>query len=355
MGIGAAGSMPEARLKVSLVMPARNEGHHVDVTMTSLLSQTRLPDEIVIADGRSSDDTIPKVMRYADRGVPIKIVPNETCFAGGGRNAATRAAINDLIVCMDFGNRAEHDWLEEMVRPFEEDPALDLLGGVFLPTLESRFERVFAAAFYTIDCLLPTMKDEEIRAIAPQEFIPGGMCMAYRRRIWERAGGFAEWSRKGQDRLFGRRVRCIGGKLAFTLRARVHHHMAKSYRSIVDRHFHYELWAGRQGLGARWVQKTGLFYVVLLVALVASWRWPGVLVPLALLLVAYIHVRTWRKLDRISRARALQFSWKEKLLAVPILFVFDGACLAGRVIGTVDRLLRTRWRTMTSAYLERGC
>jgi GT2 family glycosyltransferase len=336
-------------------MPARNVAGYVEPTLDSIFAQTRLPDEIVVADGHSTDDTVASVLRYEGRGVPVRVVKNDTIFAGGGRNAATRAARHDLLVNMDFGNRAEPRWLEEMVRPFEKDPALDLLGGVFVPTFDTPFERVFAAAFYTVDCLLPTMRREEMETLAPADFVPGGMCMAYRRSIWERAGGFCEWSRKGQDRLFGRRVRHIGGKLAFTLDARVHHHMARSFRSLIERHFFYDLWAARQGLPAPWVQRVVLAYVLGLSILLVSTRSPGWLFALLPLFVTYVQVRAWRKLDRVAALTPLRFGWREKLLAIPILLIFDAAVFLGRTAGTIDRWLRSSWREKTRAYLEFGC
>lgn len=360
-GVSPGSSILDSRstrshVKVSVVMPARNEAHHVEATLASLLQQTRQPDEIVVADGESSDGTLEKVKAFGARGLPIRIVKNGTRFAGGGRNAATTAARNEILVCMDFGNRADPAWLEEMTRPFEEDPSLDYLGGIFLPIMESRFEKVFASCFYTIDCLIPAMERERIEALAPDDFIPGGMCMAYRRSIWERAGGFAEWSRKGQDRLFGRRIRRIGGKVAYSLDARVMHHMPRSMRALIDRHYHYELWAARQGLSNGWIGRVAVFHALVLLALVAgATRWPWSFVAAAGLLAAYIPRRTWRNMRAVSRARSTRLGLGDMLLAIPILLVFDAASLAGWLAGTVDRLVRPRWRVLTNRYLEGGC
>ena len=42
---------------VSLVIPVPNEGPRVAATLDSVFAGTRLPDEIIVADGRSEDDT----------------------------------------------------------------------------------------------------------------------------------------------------------------------------------------------------------------------------------------------------------------------------------------------------------
>jgi len=341
-------------VKVTVIVPVRNEAPRVSGTLESILAQTRLPDEIVVADATSTDDTVKRVMSHANRGVPLRVVPNPSIFVGGGRNAATRAASHDLFVCMDVGNRAEPTWLEEMVRPFEEDEKLDLLGGIYHPEWEDRFTKVVAALFYTIDCVLPSMSEDEIRSLIPADFVPGGMCMAYRRSVWERVGGFCEWSRKGQDRLFGLRVRRIGGKVGFTLKAVVHHHMAKSFRALVDRHFHYELWAARQGLPAAQPSRITAFYGAALAGLFLAGAiglpmWPVVAVVLLSLVF-----RAGKKLAVVSSRRSTRFDLPEKLLALPVLLTLDAAVFSGRLTGLADRLINWHWRRDTERYLETG-
>ena len=341
-------------MKVTVIIPVRNEAPRVDGTLESLLGQTRPPDEIVVADAASSDATVERVMRHVGRGVPIRVVSNETLFAGGGRNAATRAASHDLLVNMDVGNRAEPTWLEEMVRPFEEDASLDLLGGLYYPEWEGSFPKVVAAVFYTIDCILPTMSPDEIRPLVPPNFVPGGMCMAYRRRIWERAGGFCEWSRKGQDRLFGLRIRHVGGNVDFTMGAIVHHHMAKSFRALFDRHFFYELWAARQGLPSAQSRRILQIYAALFVAAIVAFGvgWPAWSAVLAVLL--YAVARAWKKLATVSSKRRVSFGSYEKLLSIPVLLALDGALAGGRIAGALNRVLQSRWRRDTNRYLESG-
>ena len=107
------------KLKVSLVMPVRNESKNVDMTMRAILSATRIPDEIVIADGMSDDDTREKFLVYREKGVDIKIVDNPARFSGGGRNAGVQASSGDVVILADCGNKVSPDWLMQMVRPIQ--------------------------------------------------------------------------------------------------------------------------------------------------------------------------------------------------------------------------------------------
>jgi GT2 family glycosyltransferase len=340
-------------LKVTVVMPVRNNGSQVDATLESVFAQTRLPDEIVVADGCSTDDTVERIEAFGNRGVPIRVVRNESLFAGGGRNAATRAASHDLLVGMDSGNRADPKWLESMVKPFEEDPALDYLGGVFYPILDTWFERTSGAVIYFIDCLGMTWSREELERKAPVG-LPGGLCMAYRRSIWERAGGFAEWARRGQDRLFSLRIQKIGGKISMSLDAVIYHHMARSTGEAFDRHFLYGVWAARIGLPIPRFLRLARIYAVGVALAVASLFVPRLFWVMPFLVAAYIYVGAWRKLDILAKATGKPFSMKQRLWAIVLLFVKDAAVLAGNTLGSLDRLVRPRWRRMTREYLEAG-
>jgi glycosyltransferase involved in cell wall biosynthesis len=340
-------------LKVTVVMPVRNDARSVAATMESLFAQTRLPDEIVVADGCSTDDTVKRIEAFGDRGVPIRVVRNESLFCGGGRNAATRAASHDLLVCLDLGNRADPKWLESMVTLFEEDPSLEYVGGVYYPLIETWFERVSAAIIYFEDTLGMTWTHEELKRNA-RVGLPGGLSMAYRRSIWQRAGEFSEWARKGQDRLFSFRVVRIGGKIGMTLHAVMYHHMANSTRAAFNKHFHYGVWAARIGLPSPRFRRLARTYAAGVGLAVASLFVPRLFWLIPFLVAAYIYVGAWRKLDILTKATGQPFSAKQRFWAVVILFVKDAAVLGGHILGSLDRLVRPRWRRMTRDYLEAG-
>jgi len=341
-------------MKVTVIVPVRNEGERVTETLESLYEQSRLPDEIVAGDGMSTDDTRKRIMSFADRGIPVRVVDNPSLFAGGGRNAATACATGDLIVNLDVGNLPDRRWLEELVRPFEQDEALDYAGGIYIPLMTSPFERVSGAIIYYNDSVGMNWTREELERNVPSDPLPGGNCMAYRKHIWQRAGGFCEWARKGQDRLFSYRVRDIGGKIAMTLDSVMHHHMASSLRDVFDRHFNYDLWLGRMALSRSRFRSLLRVYSVGLIALASCWFVPILALVLPLLVLAYIYVAAWRKLDTLTRLTRRPFTLRQRLQAVAVLFVRDFAVLAGGTRGSLERLLDPSWRRMTREYLEHG-
>jgi GT2 family glycosyltransferase len=336
-------------------MPVLNEAAAIDATLDSLFAQTRLPDEIVVADGGSSDDTVARVLRHNGRsGVPVRAVANPSRFCGGGRNAATRAARHELMVTMDAGNLAEPTWLEAMVRVFELDPELDLAGGLYYALDRTPFERMSAVIVNFEDFAIPRDGRAQIAALLPKDFVPGGMCMAYRRAIWERAGGFSEWARKGQDRLFGQRVRRLGGKVGCAFDAVVRYHSSGSFRELFDRHLHYGVWSGRMSLPRRRFRHLLAVYAAALALTAAAIVLPALWLLVLALAAVYLWRGAWRKLPVAARALGVSFEPGAYLLAPTVLLARDAAIIAGNLLGSLDRILRPKWRRRTVAYLERG-
>ncbi|HEY5652380.1 MAG TPA: glycosyltransferase [Acidimicrobiia bacterium] len=179
---------------VSVIIPALNEEDTIAGLLDALFAGTRPPDEIVVADGGSTDSTRDIVTAYAGRGVRLIDGP------GGiseNRNAAIEAASHDVIACTDAGCIPDPTWLERLTHPFEEGALWT--GGLSRPARDSRIQSVIGLA------MMPATEEIDLR-----HFVPGGASQAFRREVWQRAGGFPEGLSAGEDTLFGRRVRDLG-------------------------------------------------------------------------------------------------------------------------------------------------
>jgi glycosyltransferase involved in cell wall biosynthesis len=61
-------------MKVSVIVPVRDEEDSIRELLDSLLAQTRPPDEIVITDGGSIDATPQIIESYREKGAPVKLI-----------------------------------------------------------------------------------------------------------------------------------------------------------------------------------------------------------------------------------------------------------------------------------------
>src|SRR5512143_802375 len=106
-------------MKVSLILTVLNEGASIRKVLDSLRAQTRPPDEVVIADGGSRDDTVAILRDYAAAGrLPLRVVETPGANIAQGRNAAIRLTTGEIIAVTDAGVRCALDWLEKLTAPF---------------------------------------------------------------------------------------------------------------------------------------------------------------------------------------------------------------------------------------------
>ncbi len=115
-------------MTISVVIPTYNEEKNIATCLDSVLAGSLLPDEIIIADGNSTDRTIEVAGRYPS----VQVVENKLRHAAGGRNAGIQAANGELIVFLDADCIADRDWLQEIHNAFLQEE-LDGCGACILP------------------------------------------------------------------------------------------------------------------------------------------------------------------------------------------------------------------------------
>jgi glycosyltransferase involved in cell wall biosynthesis len=114
-------------LRISVIVCAHNEARYLPACLHSLLAQTRLPDEIVVVNNASTDETgavalaIPHV-RVVDEPRKGLVIARET-----GRRSTT----GDVLVYLDADCRAPLTWLERIEAHLGRDAALLALSGPY--------------------------------------------------------------------------------------------------------------------------------------------------------------------------------------------------------------------------------
>lgn len=336
------------RKRVALVMPIRNEERSVPETMDSVFASTRLPDEIIVADGMSTDGCIAAILTYADRGVPIRVVKNPTIWCGGGRNVAIRATDCDVIVLCDFGNTIEPTYIEEIVRPFEEDESMDIVGGLFRMRATTDFEHCVAAIHYFEDYTLNRMSREDIQKILPPIVFPGGLCTAFTRRIWLAAGEQPEWLAKGQDKMFSRKVYAIGGKGKIAIDARLWHHVRRSPRELFRQLYLYGRGNGQMHFLSKHVIQLAGIYGMLGLLLLLGFVSPLFVAAAIALFAAYVWVAGIRKVVKVDGGlKSLRYI----PVAVQVLLIRDIGSLLGHAVGWAEWFLVPRYRENYERYM----
>jgi glycosyltransferase involved in cell wall biosynthesis len=316
-------------MKVSLILTVLNEGESIRGVLDSLAAQTRLPDEVVIADGGSHDNTVAILKDYAATGrLPLRVIETPGANISQGRNAAIRQTTGEIVAATDAGVRCAPDWLEKLIAPFAEGQTR-VVAGFFRPDARNVFEIAMGAT------VLP-----EARDVNPQTYLPSSRSVAYLKSAWEAAGGYPEWLDYCEDVVYDLNLRRQVKVFVFVPEAVVYFRPRGSLRAFARQYYLYARGDGKANLF--WRQHAVRYFTYLVAApllvyaalTVSSWLWLlGALAGLA-----YVRVplrRLWPQLAPLA--------WPDRLKAglyVPLIrIVGDVAKIAGYPAGCV-----WRWR-----------
>jgi glycosyltransferase involved in cell wall biosynthesis len=310
-----------------------NEGPAIERLLESLASQSRQPDEVVIADGGSTDDTLATLQDWAgSERLPLRVLEEPGANISAGRNAAIAAVKSDVVATTDAGVRLESRWLEALVAPFEgerSDRFVAVVSGWFVADPQTPFEAAMGAT------VLP-----HVRRIRADAFLPSSRSVAFRKVAWEAVGGYPEWLDYCEDLIFDLRLKELYGPFPFAPEATVHFRPRGSLPSFFKQYYQYARGDGKADL---WRRRHAIRYLTYLVAgpglvLLAlfhsAWWWLALLAGV----VAYTatpYRRLWPMLAPYGPFDRL----KAVLLVPTIRVVGDVAKMVGYPMGLV-----WRWR-----------
>jgi glycosyltransferase involved in cell wall biosynthesis len=158
---------------LTVVVPALNEAERLPLLFDALDRQTCRPDQVVIADAGSTDDTA----RIAtERGALV--VPGGKPAAG--RNAGARAASSELILFLDADDEVDDDFIASALEEFS-DRGLAVATS-FVEPIERDPRNIFATE--VVNLYLDVMQ-----YVAPHA---PGFCILVERSVHEAIGGFDE-------------------------------------------------------------------------------------------------------------------------------------------------------------------
>ena len=310
-------------MNISLICTVKNEADNIAALLDSMLAQTRTPDEIVVNDCGSTDNTAAIVQSYIDRGAAIKLV------AGGfnissGRNNAINHATHSIIASTDAGLALDPHWLERIVAPIERGEA-DLVAGFYQAAPTTLVETVIGATNYPL-----------ASEVNPQKFLAAGQSVAFRKTAWEHVGGYPEWLDHCEDLVFDQAIARAGFKTTTVLDAVVHFTPRSSFKALARQYFFY---ARGDGIADLWRKRHAIRYTtyVMLVVLLLAARHKPALVGL-IMLGGYAYTRQpYRRLWRATQG----WSWARRSFAMlmpPLVRVVgDVAKMVGYPIGVWHR------------------
>jgi glycosyltransferase involved in cell wall biosynthesis len=274
-----------------LICTVKNEEETITELLQSIAGQSRLPDEIILVDGGSSDNTMKKISEYSEK-LPIKLLNAPGSNIAQGRNLAIKNSQFIIIASTDGGCKLDENWLENITAPFEEKNNPDCVSGVYLPWCKNEFEQVASNLIFP-----------DISKLKVESFQPSGRSIAFKKEFWARIGGYPEWLVTAEDTLFDLKLRKAGAFFILVKNAIVYWRVRNRLRSIFKQFYNY---AKGDGIAFLYPQRYIVRYIVSLLMFVLLWiGWSNLYVWLFLLfsIGAVFWVKHLKKMHPFSLKR----------------------------------------------------
>lgn len=118
-------------MKITAIITNYNQGRFINASFGSLLSQTHKPDEIIIVDDKSTDNSVQLIEDCIGKykgPIPIKFIQRETNGKPAGcRNSGIKEATGDIIAFLDIDDYYTKDKISESIQIFQRFPEVGLV------------------------------------------------------------------------------------------------------------------------------------------------------------------------------------------------------------------------------------
>jgi len=332
---------------ISVIVPVRNEARSIEQTVRALCTQRFARDqfEVIVADGASTDATVPIVRRLQAEFPNLKLVFNPGRLSSAGRNVAIRHATKDVVVIVDgHCHLPDRNYLTNLATAFEVSGA-DCLGRpqpLDIPN-PTRFQQAVSIARRS---RLGHNPSSDIFSDQAKFVPPQSTAIAYSRTVLQRIGLFDESFDACEDVEFNERVHAAGLVCYFTPTLKIVYEPRASWPALFYQLSRYGRGRGRLAfkhprsltlpalvpplwaawllvggllsllvplLGAVWLASIGLYAVVLLTAGVVLGRRAGIAVALRIPGVfAAIHLGfAWGFWKEVAKHVQARVSWRK--------------------------------------------
>lgn len=207
-------------MKISLVIPTLNAGEEIGDLLKRLLAQTVVPNEILVVDSASTDNTASIAKEYP--GVRVLSIERKDFNHGLTRDMALREATGDIVCFMTQDAVPANDkFVENLIAPILSDGEIAISSGRQLPKADARrFEQLVRAFNYTDVSYVRSKAD--VSKLGIKTYFATDVCAAYRRSQYLELGGFGK-TNMSEDMLMAAKAINAGYKVAYAADAEVYH------------------------------------------------------------------------------------------------------------------------------------
>jgi succinoglycan biosynthesis protein ExoA len=231
---------PNARIRVSVIMPVLNEERFIKATLRSVQAQCA-PDfqlEILVIDGMSEDSTRKIVTAIAAQDPRIRLLNNRLRHTPAALNLGLRAATGEYVCIMGAHASYKSDYISVCLQELRASGAVGCSGKVLTTPADSTLQARLIAwavghAFASSSRSVRTQPEGCVDAV-PFPLM--------RKQALLDAGGYNEQLIRNQDNDMNQRLRARGSKLYVTGKTHCHYYPKANITSFLKYGFVSGLW-----------------------------------------------------------------------------------------------------------------
>jgi len=220
-------------MKLTVYIPCYNAARFIEASIHALLDQTRPPDEILVIDDGSSDNSAELASR-----LPVRVIRHgQNKGLAAARNTAFANATHPFVGAIDADVLPDPTWLEYLLTHFADSHVVGTSGRL-IEAHHSTPADAWRAIHMTQDLGL-----ERIDIEHPSHKRLGGFGTIFRKEAVLSVGGYNEHYRTNyEDVDLCARLLAAGHKLIFEPRAVAFHQRRDSIRSVIRTSWHWDFY-----------------------------------------------------------------------------------------------------------------
>ena len=221
---------------VSVIIPAYNAARTLVRTIEAVRSQTVPPQEILIVDDGSTDQTPQLAQTFSD----VRYLHQDNAGPATARNTGAATAKGEILFFTDSDCIPHRDWLEKGLSGFKEEKIGAVCGSYGIANPETRLARgVHGEILYRHHHLMPER---------PKAF--GSYNFGVRRAVFEQVGGFLGQYRhaSGEDNDLSYKILNSGYDIYFVRDCLVDHMHPERVGRYLKEQFRHGFWRAKMYL-----------------------------------------------------------------------------------------------------------
>ena len=227
-------------LKVSIIIPCRNEKSYIAKCIDSILSQD-YPHEyldVIVCDGCSDDGTLFILEEYCRQYSNVSMLVNQHKTTPHALNIGLKKSQADVNIILVAHSEIHSNYVNNCIVCFDLSPDIGCVGGVLNNVYDGKTSAVIGIAMSS-----PFgVGNSHFRTGAKNGYVDTVAFGAYRKEVFESIGYFDENLIRNQDDEFNFRLIKSGRTIYLSNTIRANYYVRGSYRKLVKQYYQYGYW-----------------------------------------------------------------------------------------------------------------